>query len=197
MNRVRRSPQSVLSDFFISKGLIFKPDPWLRGSDEFITGEVYDSHDIQIKKTKRFLFVKLGADKEQLNKVCSVQIKKIYGHRKKIAFVVFGRANIRRVEDFANELKKILKQDLLIELRCEEKLYSDSGQYASDEVIASRYSAAAFVAMSLVSICAVAVGLKFFLENVQIPEFDSHSIAMTWPKLAMIYWVLRLLLLFF
>ena len=197
MNRVLPSPRSLLQDFFISKGLVFKPDSWLRDGDQFITGEVHNPHDVQVKKTRRFLFKKLGADKVQWNKICSIQAKKIYGHWKKLVFVVFGRDNLPMVEEWAHELKKVLKQDLLVELRCEEKPYFDSKEYLSDEVINSRYSAARFAVIFSIVVCAVILGLKFFLENFEPSRYDLHSMAMTWPKLAMIYWILRLLMLFF
>ncbi len=200
MYRISSSPSFVLQEFFQKNELVFQPSDLHQNNSRYIDGEVYNPKDFRIVRAKRFFFKKFGEDKLRWNKICTVKKEKFYGHREKITFSVHGRANEAAVKLFAQTLAGILNEDFMMEVECEEKVYVDSKKYAGDREVEAEYSD--FVAGVSVAVFALVIIIGVALLAGLLPAFQVSSpgfLAGTpvWEKLAIAYWVIRFLMLFF
>lgn len=197
MYQANLSPGLLLQDFFSQSGLIFKQTEERRWDQRFVAGKVYNPGDSQIKKTKRFFFKKFGQDKLQWNQVCSIQSKKFYIHGGQITIFVCGTTNLGLVRKLAQELKRTLRQDCMIELRCDEKIYCDSKQYESEQAVDKKYCSVVFWVTITVFLAVVLLGSKLLAELFPWSSPTLLPGMPLWESLAVIYWTIRLLMLFF
>lgn len=197
MHLENRSPGLLLKEFFFQRGLVFKQTEE-RGIDQrFVAGEVYDPQDSRIKKTKRFLFKKFGEDKLQWNHVCSVRSERFYIHRGQVAISSCGESNLPLVKKLAQELKKDLRQECKIELRSDDKIYRDSRQYESEQAVDGKYSDAVFRVRAAAFLVVLLLAAKLLSDFFPLSHLSELLGVPSWEGLALVYWIIRLLMLFF
>lgn len=191
------SPGLLLRDFFSQNGLVFKQAEERGVDPRFVAGDVYDPRDHRTENAKKFLFKKFGEDKLQWSKVCAIRSERFYVHHGQLTISVFGESNLALASRLAKELKKTLRQECAVELRCDEKVYCDSKRYEGIEIADRKHANAVFWTTAVILLFVLLLGAKL-LSGIVPETIPDQLLGMpTWESLAIIYWIIRLLMLFF